>query len=73
MFEHTCLELVEFIDGILELLGFFDSTNVLVLGLLAGNIGLCWLDVTVYKNLIFIRFNNKKQLLVEYHTCDEVV
>lgn len=50
MFKHTCLELDEFIDGILELLGFFDSTDVLVLGLLAGNIGLCWLDVTVYKN-----------------------
>ena len=53
MFVHTCLELVVFIDGILELvelLGFFVSTDELVLGLLAGNIGLCWLDVTVYKN-----------------------
>jgi len=51
LFKHTCLELVEFMDGVLELLGFFDSTVVfVVLGLFAGNIGLCWLDVTVYKN-----------------------
>lgn len=48
--KHTCLEFVEFIGEILEILGFFDSE--LVLGLLAGNIGLCWLVVTVYKNTI---------------------
>lgn len=40
-FLHTCLELVELIDEILELLFFFDSMDELVLGLLAGNIGLC--------------------------------
>jgi len=45
-FQHTCLKLVEFTGrGILELVDFFDSTDELVLelvlGLLAGNIGLC--------------------------------
>lgn len=62
MLKHTCLGLAEFIDGILELLGFFDSTDVLELGLLAGNIGLCWLDVTVYENKIFLQFNDKNNL-----------
>lgn len=55
-FQHTCLKLVEFTGrGILELVDFFDSTDELVLelvlGLLAGNIGLCWLVVTGYKHI----------------------
>lgn len=41
VFKLTNLELVEFIDKVLELLGFLDSIDELVLGLLAGNIGLC--------------------------------
>lgn len=48
-FQITCLEFVEFI-GIVTELDFFSSTDdddELVLGLLAGNIGLCWLVVTV--------------------------
>jgi len=44
--QHTCLKLVEFIDGgILEFVDFLNSRDELVLelvlGLLAGNIGLC--------------------------------
>jgi len=40
--KHTCLKFVEFVGGgTLELMDFFDSIDELVLGLLAGNIGLC--------------------------------
>lgn len=41
--------LIEFIDAVLEVIGFLmlqSSTDELILGLLAGNIGLCWLVVT---------------------------
>lgn len=41
VFKLTNLELVEFIEEVLEILGFLDSIDELVLGLLAGNIGLC--------------------------------